>query len=498
MVYALFASVFVIAGCGLAYELIAGALASYLLGDSVLEFSTVIGVYLFAMGAGSYLSRHIGKNLIQRFIEIELAVGVLGGFSTSIMLLAYAHSLPFRFVLYGLVFLLGMLVGLEIPLLIRILKNQMDLRHLVSQVLTLDYIGALVVSVLFPLYFVTKLGLVRSALVFGLANVGIALIALWLFRSWIGARTYLRGLATVSAILLGAGWLTADALYAYSEERLYNDEIVLAKSTRYQRIVLTRWKDDLRLFLNSQLQFSSRDEYRYHEALIHPALGAVARPKDVLVLGGGDGLAVREILRDQRVERVTLVDLDPEMTSLFSRHQELVRLNGGALSSSRAHVVNGDAFVWLDASSQTFDFIVADFPDPGNYSLGKLYTTAFYRLVNRHLNRGGLLVVQATSPLFARRSFWCIDKTMKEAGFVTTPMHVYVPSFGEWGFVVGGRAPFRSPTRLPSGLRFLTPEILPSLFQFSADMDAVPVEPNRLNNQILVRYYQEEWAKVGE
>jgi spermidine synthase len=218
----------------------------------------------------------------------------------------------------------------------------------------------------------------------------------------------------------------------------------------------------------------------------------------VLVLGGGDGLAVRELLKHPAVESITLVDLDPEMTRIFSTHPTLVALNHGALSSPKVHVVNDDAFVWLDQHADMFDFVVVDFPDPNNYGVGKLYTTAFYRLLARHLSHDGLVVVQATSPLFARKSYWCIAETMHQAGLTTYPYHLYVPSFGEWGFVLasldGG---FTPPTTLPAHLRYLTVAEVPRMFQFAADMQPVAVEPNRLNTQVLVRYYEQEWERVN-
>jgi spermidine synthase len=274
--------------------------------------------------------------------------------------------------------------------------------------------------------------------------------------------------------------------------------VVFSRNSRYQRIVLTAFRDDLRLFLNGHLQFSSRDEYRYHEALVHPGLAARPGVRRVLILGGGDGLAAREVLKHPGVESITLVDLDPEMTRLFSTHPLLVALNQHALSSPKLRVVNDDAFVWLDQNADMFDFIVVDFPDPNNYGVGKLYTTAFYRLLSRHLSRDGLMSVQATSPLFARKSYWCIAETIGQAGLTTYPYHLYVPSFGEWGFVLashdGGYSP---PTTLPTGLRYLTLAEVPRLFEFSADMQRVAVEPNRLNTQVLVRYYEEEWDRVN-
>jgi len=217
----------------------------------------------------------------------------------------------------------------------------------------------------------------------------------------------------------------------------------------------------------------------------------------VLVLGGGDGLAVREILKHPGIQHVTLVDLDPEMTRLFSTHRELTRLNLGALTDPRVHVVNQDAFIWLDETKDVFDFAVVDFPDPSNFSVGKLYTTAFYRALGRHLPGEGRFVVQSTSPLFARQAFWCVVATVEASGFQASPYHAYVPSFGEWGFVLGGRTPYRMPAALPERLRFLTAAALPELFTFPPDMARVPVEPNRLNTQVLVRYYDREWRDLN-
>lgn len=495
MSIALFLSVFLIAACGLIYELIAGTLASYLLGDTVFQFSTIIGCYLFAMGIGSYLSRFLRRGLVARFVSIELMVGLIGGFSSSMLFLAFAYTEAFRLILYVVVILVGTLVGLEIPLLMRILKERFQFRELVSQVLTFDYLGALGASLLFPILLVPKLGLVRSALLFGIFNVGVALWSTYLFREQFGPSVGLRGGCLVALAALGAGTVFADRISSAADNNLYADEVIFSRNTRYQRIVLTKWKDDLRLFLNSHLQFSSRDEYRYHEALIHPGLAALPGARRVLVMGGGDGLAVREILKYASVESVTLVDLDPEMTQLFSRHPVLSELNQHSLTSPRVRVINDDAFQWLDKNSDRFDFIVADFPDPTSYSLGKLFTTTFYRLAAKHLSEGGLMVVQSTSPLFARQSYWCIVETVKQAGLRTYPYHVYVPSFGEWGYVIGSLVSYEPPSRLPQGLRFLSN--VRELFDFPNDMGPVEAQPNQLNNQILVRYYETEWKDIA-
>ena len=489
----LFLSVFLIAACGLIYELIAGTLASYLLGDSVLQFSTVIGSYLFAMGIGSFLSRFIHKGLVRQFVSIELMVGLVGGFSSSILFLGFAYTQSFRLLLYLMVILIGTLVGLEIPLLMRILKEKFQFHELVAHVLTFDYLGALGASLLFPIWLVPKLGLVRSAIAFGMVNAGVALWSTFLFE---GARRQRAGCFVV-LILLTGGMFGSEWISSQADNNLYADEVILARNTRYQRIVLTRWKDDIRLFLSSHLQFSSHDEYRYHEALVHPALAAVPGARNVLVLGGGDGLAVREILKYPGVESVTLVDLDPEMTKLFSEHALLKTLNNGSLTAPRVKVINADAFVWLDQNSNMYDFIAVDFPDPTNYSLGKLYTTAFYRLLSKHVSRNGYVVVQSTSPLFARQSFWCIAETMQQAGLKVYPYHVYVPSFGEWGFMIGGMEEYKPPAKLPEGLKFLSVGNIPQMFLFPNDMTRVAVETNRLNDQILVRYYENEWREIA-
>jgi len=493
----LFITVLLIAACGLIYELIAGTLASYLLGDSVLQFSTIIGCYLFAMGIGSALSRYIHRGLAYRFVWIELILGMIGGFSSALLFLAFAYTQGFQLLMYALVVVIGVLVGLEIPILMRIVKDRYQFRDVVAHVLTFDYLGALGASLLFPILLVPRFGLVRSAMLFGLVNVGVALWSTFLFSKQLPATRGLRAACVVLICTLAVGLAEAKRITAVAEDNIYADEIIFVRDTRYQHIVLTRFKDDIRLFLNSHLQFSSRDEYRYHEALIHPGLSAVPAPRRVLVLGGGDGLAVREILKYPQVESITLVDLDAEMTTLFSTHTMLTGLNQKSFLSPKVHIVNADAFPWVDSNPDTFDFIVIDFPDPTNYSLGKLYTTAFYKAAARHLSAQGLMVVQSTSPMFARDSFWCIVETLKQAGLKTAPYHVYVPSFGEWGFVLASSHEYTPPVSLPVGLRFVSVGGLSAMFQFPPDMSPLAMPPNRLNDQVLVRAYDQDWKDIS-
>src|SRR5882757_3567558 len=322
-----FISVLLVAACGLIYELVAGTLASYLIGDSVFQFSTVIGTYLFAMGIGSALSRYINRGLANRFVWIELLLGVVGGFSSALLMLAFAFTQGFEIILYALVVVMGVLVGLEIPLLMRIVKDRYDFRDVIAHVLTFDYLGALAASLLFPILLVPRLGLVRSAMLFGIINAAVALWSTLLFAQQLPTARTLRAACAIVLCALGLGMAQAKKITATAEDNIYADEIIFARDSRYQHLVLTRFKDDLRLFLNSHLQFSSRDEYRYHEALIHPGLSSIPTPRRVLVLGGGDGLAVREILKYPQIETITLVDLDPEMTRLFSSNTMLTKLN---------------------------------------------------------------------------------------------------------------------------------------------------------------------------
>lgn len=502
---ALLTSVFVVSACGLVYELAAGALASYLLGDSVLQFSTVIGAYLFAMGVGSYLSRFLERQLSAHFLRIELLVALAGGLLPVLLFVSHA-AMPhaFRFVLYAMVVLVGILVGLEIPLVMRMLKKNVALKDLVSQVLTFDYLGALVVSIAFPMLLVPYLGLARTGLLFGLMNALVAFWALWLFRHELRQRgSHLLACVLTLAVLTGT-FVWADHITTWAEDKLYQDHAVITLTTPYQRIVVTNATGEgrlgLRLFLNGNLQFAQRDEYRYHEALVHPVMAAFAQnaaPKKVAILGGGDGMAAREILKYPGVESVTLVELDPAMTELFAREPMLTALNAHSLTSPKLKVVNTDAFGYLENSSDVFDVIVVDFPDPTNLSIGKLFTNSFYALLDKHLSASGYAVIQTTSPLVARKSFWTVVQTVESVGLTATPYHAHVPSFGEWGFVIASRRPYRLPTALPPGLRFLNLQSLPLLFDFPQDMDRVPTEINRLSNQVLVTTYEEEWGRVA-
>ncbi len=492
----LFLNVFVVATCGLVYELLAGTLGSYLLGDSVTQFSLVIGLYLSAMGFGAWLSRFLDRGLARRFIEVELAVALVGGASAPALFMLFPTVRNFQLLLLAVVFLIGTLVGLEIPLLMRLLEKRLPFKDVVSRVLTFDYIGALAAALLFPLVLVPQLGLIRTSLVMGLGNALVGLWGTWLLAPLLGRATLgLRVRAGAVCLLMVLALTQAGRLTDVAEAQMYADEVVYAETSPYQRIVVTSNRAGFNLFLGGNLQFASADEYRYHEALVHPAmLAADAPPRRVLVLGGGDGLAVREILTHPSVEHVTLVDLDPAMTRLARKLAPLAALNRGSLDDPRVTVINQDAMTWLAGAPGGWDAVIVDFPDPNNYALGKLYTTLFYKRLRARLAPGAAISVQATSPLFARRSYWCVIETMRAAGFVVHPYQVAVPSFGVWGFALAKQSAFAPPVTAPPGRRFLDDAALVAMFSFAADMGPVPVEINRLDSQALVRYYDTEWA----
>jgi spermidine synthase len=456
------------------------------------------------------------------FIQTELLIGLVGGSSAAFLFLLFDHVASFRVLLYGTVVIIGALVGLEIPLLMRILEKHFEFKELVAKVFTFDYVGALFASLLFPLVLVPHLGLVQTSFLFGMINVIVAIWTLYLLPREVSNAAFLKVAGWLLLAGLGLGFVYAEHIVSTAESSQYPDPVIYAKTTHYQRLVLTRSKDDLRLYLNSNLQFSSRDEYRYHEALVHPAMSlsshertpsdgqgeSAAVPaasatgtdhpvKHVLVLGGGDGLAIREILRFPQVEHVTLVDLDPAMTELFRTHPNLVALNKGSLNSPKVTVINDDAFLWAKRNTEKFDCIIVDFPDPSNYSLSKLYTTTFFRHLVHNITDDGVIVVQSTSPLVARRSFWCIEQTLKAVGFHTLPYHVYVPAFGEWGFIMAAKKPLCLPqTTLPDA-RYVNAQTMATMFEFPPDMDRIPAKINTLNNHALVKYFEEEWANYA-
>lgn len=481
--------------CGIVYELVLGSLATYLLGNPVSQYSITIGVFLFAMGAGSYLSRFLEEGIVRAFIFIEAALGLTGGVSVLCLNFFFSFTASYYALHVFFVAVIGGMVGFEIPLLVRALKRHGELKAVIANVLALDYMGGLAGSLLFPLLMFPHLGRFLTSIVIGVMNIGAA-VALIAYVDYPGKRRSdaLFPLAAIALLLILAVF-SGEITHAL-QQRLYADDIVFSRRSRCQEIVLTRGGDDFRLYLDGSLQFSTSDEYRYHEMLVHPALALLgAREKSVLILGGGDGLALREALRDPLVTRAVLVELDPEMIMLARENSSFVRINAGSLHDPRARVVTGDAYAYLRGDPGTYDCIIADFSDPHDETISKLYTVEFYRLVKRALTEGGVFVTQSTSPLSARDAFWCVSSTLRQVFPHVLPYHVMVPSFGDWGFNLASESVI-DPEKAgegPAGLRYYARASFLAALHFPRDSGENPVRVNTFDCPVLYTYYLKGW-----
>lgn len=487
---------FVAGLCSILYELLIGTVSSYFLGDSVRQFSLTIGLFMAAMGMGSFLSRRLGDDVLGRFVAVEVALGLLGGASVPALYAIYAYTDLYEPAMIVFIVAIGVLTGLEIPMLVLVTRRIFTLEVNLSNILSLDYLGALAATLLFPFVLLPGLGTFRSALAAGAINLVMALLVLAAFRTQLAPARHQRLalVARLGLLALAVTFVLAPHLLKPWRDAMYEDRVVFSRQSQYQRIVLTRSRHDLRLFLNDNLQFSSVDEYRYHEALVHPALALAPRRDKVLLLGGGDGLAVREILAHADVAEVTVVDLDPEMTRLGRVHPLVRALNRDSLHDPRVRIVNQDAFVFLDRQDQLYDVVIADLPDPNSVSLARLYSREFYTLVGRRLARTGVFVTQATSPFFARAAFWCIRDTVQAAGFRVWPYHAYVPSFGDWGFVMAARIPL-TPERVDITVptRYLDRDALARMFVFERDVRARSTRVSTLDAPHVLSDYLAGW-----
>ena len=506
--------VFVCSACGMVYELALVALGAYLLGNTVVQASIVLSVMVFAMGVGALASKRLNRWPALSFAAVEALLSLLGGLSVLLLYACFAWLRIYQAATVGVAFALGALIGAEIPLLMNLLQQirRQSAPDAVADMFAADYVGALLGGLAFPFLLLPTLGLLRGALAVGAVNalVGVA-VTVWLFRTTLSRRALAALAAALVAILLvlAAAFWGSGRFEVSARQQLYAQPIVLQQRSEYQDIVMTSAisYDDERLYLNGNLQFSSADEHRYHEALVHPAMdGPRAR---VLVLGGGDGLAAREILRYADVEALTLVDLDPAVTKLARTEPRLTELNGRSLEDPRVEVVNADAFSWLRerAPSEGFDVVVADLPDPDSEATAKLYSQEMYGLVGRALAPGGRLVVQSGSPYFAPEAYWCIGETVEAAGFDATPYSVDVPSFGNWGFFLAtaddapaGSRPDDDGAGPPLGLaedapaaRFLSAEVLAAAAVFPPDRGPRDVEVSTLLEPVVMGYQQQGW-----
>ncbi len=481
-------SVLIVALCGIVYELIIASVSSYLLGNSVYQFSMTIGFFMFAMGIGSYISKWFHRDLVSSFIAIEIAVALIGGFCSSLLFLMFPYHAFYRPVMFGLIIVIGTLVGLEIPLLARILSRSTAWKESIANVLSLDYLGALVGSVAFPLVMLPSLGLFQSSFAIGLLNISVAILSIFMFgKSLSRYRLCLYSSLLVLACLIG-GMVASEHLTRFAESQMYADKVVFLKQTPYQRIVVTEnsGNKEIRLYLDKHIQFASIDEYRYHEALVHPLLSIEGSRTNVLILGGGDGMAVREVLKYKDVERITMVDIDPAITEFCSTFTPIVRLNKGALKDEKLTVINQDAFSYLldyagksGAGFERFDRVIIDLPDPHNEVLDKLYSKEFYEIVRGCMTPDGHMVCQCSSPFFANQVFWCINRTMEAASFGVTPFRIPMVSFGIWGFNLcsADGTPVTSVEIENSKCRYLTSQIFEDSQRFGKDIARIEGSP---------------------
>lgn len=485
----------IISGCSIVYELLISAVGSYLLGDSIKQFSITIGLYMCAMGVGSHISKYVKKNLFDFFVFVEIAVGILGGISSLILFLSNVYIASSEFIMYIQIVLIGTLVGLEIPILTRIIEENCDnLRVTLSNVFSFDYIGGLIGSLLFPLFLLPTLGYFATSFLVGTINIVIAIVIIHNYKSYIKNIETFKIVSYISLVFMFLGVLYSENISQSIENSLYRDRVVLSNQTQYQKIVMTRHKDDLRLYLNGNIQFSSKDEYRYHEALVHIPMGIVKNHENVLILGGGDGLAVRELLKYDDIKNITLVDIDKEMVDLCKTNPLITEINKNSLSSEKVNLVYEDAFEFLENTKEVYDVIIVDLPDPNNDSLNKLYTNIFYRLCKNALTQNGVMTVQSTSPYYARKAFWSINKTLKSDDFNVYPYHVQVPSFGEWGFNLSSKQELNlDDIKVNVSTKYLNKGSIESMFNFAQDevIDIESIDTNTLSHPKLINYYEE-------
>lgn len=500
----LLAAVFACAACGLVYELALITLGQYLVGGGVHQTSLVLGVFVCSMGLGSFASKPLLPRAAVGFAAVELALALAGGLSVMGLYAAYSWLDLYTPALIATSIVVGGLIGAEIPLLMALLQRirRQDAGEAAADLFAVDYVGALAGGLAFPFLLLPVFGQVRGALVVAGVNLVAAVVLVVLLRGALSARER-RGVAAgvvAVGLVLGLAGLTAGQFLVSARQALYDDPVVVSMRSAYQEIVLTETLPsrggpaDVRLFLDGDLQFSSTDEHRYHEALVHPALLPGARR--VLILGGGDGLAAREVLRHPSVEQVVEVELDPGVLALARTDPRMLAANEGSLDDPRVEVVVADAMSWLRTATAQFDAVVVDMPDPDAPSTAKLYSQEFYGLVARALAPGGRLVVQAGSPYFAPEAFWCIAATVGSVGLSVTPYHVDVPSFGDWGFVLAARGGPPVPSvdlAVAEGLRFLDGDVLAAATVFPRDRGPRPVEVSTLDRPRILDYEARGW-----
>lgn len=487
----------IISGCSMCYELIISAVSSYLLGNSTLQYSITIGLYMAALGLGSYISKYFKKKLFNIFVTIELSIGIVGGVSSLLLFLANIYIQNYDVVMYIEIILIGILAGAEIPIMTRIIEDdEQNLSVTLSSIFSFDYIGGLLGSIAFPLLLLPKLGYFATSFLCGLLNIIAAMLIMWKFGERVSYIKRYRVIAAIIAVFMVLGMIFSDNISNGIEGGLYRDRIIFMEQTQYQKIVVTKHRDDVRLYIDGNCQFSTADEYRYHEALVHVPMSEIDDHSNILILGGGDGLAVREVLKYDDVKTIDLVDLDSEMIRICSTNENISTINQDSLKSEKLTVHNEDAYEFLKTSQNKYDLIIVDLPDPNCESLNKLYSNIFYRMCGNSLKDQGVMVVQSTSPYYATNAYWCINKTIESEGFNVKPYHLQVPAFGDWGFNMASRRELSENVEFDIETKYLSSDNVSALFKFGKDEIATDISVNQLTKPVLMDYYNkavEDW-----
>lgn len=490
-------SVLIVGFCTILYELLIGSVSSYFLGDSVKQFSLVIGLTMTGLGIGTLLSRFFQSHLIFWFIVIEILLAIIGGLCVPILYYVYLFKWAYYPTMCFLILTIGALIGLEIPLLTRVMERYYRLRDNISNVLSLDYLGSFLATLSFPFLRLPLCGIFNTSALAGLLNLIVGLLNYWQFRRH-GSFPHASRLkiASVLTIFLLVGTIVFSAeLKRNWENLIFKDKVILSVQSPYQRIVMTKKNQDVRLFIDGNVQFSSIDEHRYHELLTHIPMSLLPHRESVLILGGGDGLAIRELLKYPEIEAITLVDLDKAITDLAKNNPLFCKMNGQSMTNKKVRIINDDAFKFVETTDQTFDLILIDLPDPNNASLARLYSWEFYNLVQNRLNRTGIVVTQATSPFFCPKAFWCIRESMKKAGFPHTYVyHGYIPSFGDWGFTMAANLRYDPQNvKIDKPTKYLDDQTAQKAFVIEKDLLRDNIRPSSLDNPEILRYYGEGW-----
>ena len=492
---------------GIVAEYILSTLATYFLGDSIFQWAMILSVMLFSMGLGSRISANFTKNILEKFLWAEFLLSLLTSTAAlcSYVLMGYTDYIAVF--IYGFAIAIGLLIGMEIPLVTRVNEENEELRTNIAGVMENDYYGSLLGGLFFVFVGLPFLGLTHTPFVLGGINFLVAILVFWRLKAYVRPllrKVYL-GLIPGLAIVLTLLGVSAEAIILHGEQAQYGDKVIFSEQTRFQKITITQYQEHYWLYLNGSKQLCTFDEWLYHEPLVHPAMHLSQDPKNVLILGAGDGCAIREVLKYPSVESITLVDIDPEMTRIGKEHPIFVQLNDSAYYHPKVKVVNQDAFQFLKAGEPFFDVMILDFPDPKSIDINRVYTKEFYQMCYRRLRAHGVLITQAVSPYYTTKAYRCIEQTVAAAGFGVLPIHNHVYSFGEWGWIIGSKVASGDAIKtqlLQEGfedvpLEWMTPESMVLMTSFGKDLrPTTGIEVNTIHNPVLYRYYLDgTWAR---